>query len=154
MHRANEAGKSTALAAVADAACGFGHRTDATFCMVRRTFGSASHSRRDGAIARFVRRKGRRDTLRDLNDQAVPNDALRRFLGGASRDLFERGFGLDGARLREGGCELPRIGGEVGGNLLAGAGLLNLRTAWLGSMTKSPVDDGRDPCCLSDAVDA
>jgi AAA domain len=31
VHSANEAGKSTALAAIADALCGFGHRTDYDF---------------------------------------------------------------------------------------------------------------------------
>ena len=109
VHGANEAGKSTALAAIADALFGFGHRTDFDFLHgaphLRVGFTLAA---RDGAKDSFVRRKGRRDTLRDTADQVVPDDALRRFLGGVSRDLFEQGFGLDGARLREGGRELLR----------------------------------------------
>jgi len=156
VHGVNEAGKSTALAAVADALFGFGHRTDFDFLHgapnLRVGF---TLSARDGAVASFVRRKGRRDTLRDVNDQAVPDDPLRRYLGGASRDLFERGFGLDGARLREGGRELLRLGGEVGESLLAGAGLLNLRAALarLDEEAKSLVGDGRGRRRLSDAVD-
>jgi len=157
VHGANEAGKSTALAAIADALFGFGHRTDFDFLHgapnLRVGF---TLSARDGAAASFVRRKGRRDTLRDVNDQPVPNESLRRFLGGTSRDLFERGFGLDGTRLREGGRELLRLGGEVGESLLAGAGLLNLRAALarLDEEAKSLVGDGRGRRRLSDAVDA
>ena len=96
VHGANEAGKSTALAAIADALFGFGHRTDFDFLHgapnLRVGF---TLSARDG-VASFIRRKGRRDTLRDVSDEAVPDDSLRRFLGGASRDVFERSFGLDG----------------------------------------------------------
>ena len=156
VHGVNEAGKSTALAAVADALFGFGHRTDFDFLHgapnLRVGF---TLSACDGAVASFVRRKGRRDTLRDVNDQAVPDESLRRYLGGASRDQFERGFGLDGARLREGGRELLRLGGEVGESLLAGAGLLNLRAALarLDDEAKSLVGDGRGRRRLSDAAD-
>jgi chromosome segregation protein len=157
VYGANEAGKSTALAAIADALFGFGHRTDFDFLHgapnLRVGF---TLSARDGEVARFVRRKGRRDTLRDTSDQAVPDDSLRRFLGGVGRDLFESGFGLDGARLREGGRELLRLGGEVGESLLAGAGVLNLRAALarLDDEAKSLVGDGRGRRRLSDAVDA
>jgi uncharacterized protein YhaN len=142
--------------AVADALFGFGHRTDFDFLHgapnLRVGFTLSAH---DGAVASFVRRKGRRDTLRDVNDRAVPDEALRRYLGGAGRDQFECGFGLDGARLREGGRELLRLGGEVGESLLAGAGLLNLRVALarLDDEAKSLVGDGRGRRRLSDAVD-
>jgi chromosome segregation protein len=157
VHGANEAGKSTALAAIADALFGFGHRTDFDFLH------GAPHLRvgftltaRDGAVENFIRRKGRRDTLRDAADQVVPDEALRRFLGGVTRDSFEQGFGLDGARLREGGRELLRLGGEAGESLLAGAGLLNLRAVLtqLDDEAKSLVGDGRGRRRLSDAVEA
>ena len=157
VHGANEAGKSTALAAIADALFGFGHRTDFDFLHgaphLRVGFTLAA---RDGTKENFVRRKGRRDTLRDMADQVVPDEALRRFLGGVSRDLFEQGFGLDGARLREGGRELLRLGGEAGESLLAGAGLVNLRAVLtqLDEEAKSLVGDGRGRRRLSDAVEA
>ena len=157
VHGVNEAGKSTALAAIADALFGFGHRTDFDFLHGAPNLRvGLTLSARAGAVASFVRRKGRRDTLRNTSDQAVSDDSLRRFLGGASRDLFERGFGLDGTRLREGGRELLRLGGEVGESLLAGAGLLNLRAALarLDDEAKSLVGDGRGRRHLSDAVDA
>ncbi len=157
VHGANEAGKSTALAAIADALFGFGHRTDFDFLHGAPNLRvGITLSARDGTVASFVRRKGRRDTLRDAHDETVPDDAMRRFLGGVGRDLFERGFGLDGARLREGGRELLRLGGEVGESLLAGAGLLNLRAALarLDEEAKSLVGDGRGRRRLSDAADA
>jgi chromosome segregation protein len=156
VHGANEAGKSTALAAIADALFGFGHRTDFDFLH------GAPHLRigfavlaRDGTRGKFVRRKGRRDTLRDAADAIVSEDALARFLGGASRELFERSFGLGGARLRAGAQELLRSGGDAGESLLAGAGLLNLRTALnaLDDEAKSLVGDGRGKRRLSEAVD-
>ena len=130
VHGANEAGKSTALAAIADALFGFGHRTDFDFLH------GAPHLRvgftltaRDGAVENFVRRKGRRDTLRDTADQVVPDESPAALSRGRQSRLVRTGFGLDGARLREGGRELLRLGGEAGESLLAGAGLLNLRAA-------------------------
>ncbi len=157
VHGANEAGKSTALAAIADALFGFGHRTDFDFLhgpsqlRVGFTLGTG-----DGAEMSFVRRKGRRDTLRDGADETVPEDVLRRCIGGAGRELFERGFGLDGERLRQGGQELLRAGGEAGESLLAGAGLTNLRVALtrLEEEAKTLVGDGRGRRRLSEAVDA
>ncbi len=155
VHGANEAGKSTALAAIADALFGFGHRTDYGFLHqdLRIGFTIAAH---DGSLGSFTRRKGRRDPLRDADDNVVHEDTLRRFLGGISRDRFENSFGLDGARLRAGGQELQRLGGEVGESLLAGAGLLNLRAALtrLEDEAKSLVGDGRGRRRLSEAVEA
>ena len=157
VYGANEAGKSTALAAIADALFGFGHRTDFDFLhggpQLRIGFGLVAG---DGTEAELVRRKGRGDTLRDLASNVVPEDALRRFLGGASRELFERSFGLNGARLREGGQELLRSGGDAGESLLAGTGLLHLRAALtrLDEEARSLVGDGRGRRRLSEAVDA
>ncbi len=155
VHGANEAGKSTALAAIADALFGFGHRTDFDFLhgapALRIGFTLLA---RDGTEESFVRRKGRRDTLRDAADQVVAEDALLRFLGGASRELFERSFGLDGVRLRQGGQELLRSGGDAGESLLASTGLHNLRAAVvrIDDEARSLVGDGRGRRLLSEAV--
>ena len=154
---ANEAGKSTALAAIADALFGFGHRTDYDFLhggpRLRIGF---SLTAQDGTTGDFIRRKGRTNTLTDAADQPVAEETLRRFLGGATRELFERGFGLDGVRLREGGQALLRSGGEAGESLLAGAGLLHLRSALtnLDEEARTLVGDGRGKRRLSEATDA
>src|SRR4051794_25261779 len=81
VHGANEARKSTALAAIADALCGFGHGSDYDFLHGGPQLGIGfTLSARDGAVGSFVRRKGRRDTLRDGADQVVAEEALRPFL--------------------------------------------------------------------------
>ena len=153
----NEAGKSTALAAIGDALFGFGHRTEFDFLHgapnLRIGFTLAA---RDGTTACFVRRKGRPDTLRDAADQPVAEAALAGFLGGVTREQCEHAFGLDGARLHQGGEELLRLGGEAGESLLAAGGLLNLRAALtrLEDEAKSLVGDGRGRRRLSDAVEA
>ena len=155
VHGVNEAGKSTALAAIADALFGFGHLTDFDFLHgpreLRLGFSLAS---RDGAEARFVRRKGRGNTLRDAAGEPVPDDVLRPFLGNASRELFEQRFGLSAARMRAGAEELLRTGGALGESLFAGIGILNLRVALsqLDDMAKALVGDGRGQRALSEAV--
>ncbi len=128
---ANEAGKSTALSAIGDALFGFSHRTAFDFLhtgpnlRVGVTLVAA-----DGAEQSFVRRKGRSNTLRDAHDAVLPESAMQRFLGGASRELFEHMFGLNGDRLRAGGAALVQGGGSVGESLFAaGTGLLGARGA-------------------------
>ena len=153
----NEAGKSTALAALADALFGFGHRTDFDFLHggpnLRIGFTLRTADGRHGA---FWRRKGRKDTLRDGDDRVLGEDALRPFLGGVSRPTFEQAFGLNGERLREGAKELLRSGGEAGESILAGMGLMHLRTVAekLNEEAKSLVGDERGVRRLSAAADA
>lgn len=157
VHGRNEAGKSTTLQAIADALFGFGHQTPYDFRFpgpqLRLAFDVAGQ---DGTTASFIRTKGRKDTLRDPLDTPIPEDALRRFLGGATRELFEKGHGLDGERLRKGGLELLTSGGDAGESLLAGSGIANLRgvMARLESEEKSLVGDGRGTRRLSAAVKA
>ncbi|MGH7067764.1 MAG: AAA family ATPase, partial [Acetobacteraceae bacterium] len=157
VHGANEAGKSTALAAIADALFGFDHRTDFDFMhgspQLLLGFTLASG---DGREARFLRRKGRGNTLRDADGSPVPDDALHQFLGSAGRELFEQRFGLSALRMREGGEELLRVGGALGESMFAGLGILNLRAALgqLDGAAKALVGDGRGQRVLSQAITA
>jgi uncharacterized protein YhaN len=127
---ANEAGKSTALSAIGDALFGFPHRTDHAFLhdanQLRIGFELVA---RDGSRAAFRRRKGRQNTLLDAEENGVPDGALQRFLGGATRDLFEKAFGLNAARLRDGAQSLIEGGGAAAEGLLAGMGVPHLRRA-------------------------
>lgn len=127
---ANEAGKSTALAAIGDALFGFPHLTRFAF---RHATGDLrigfEVAGRDGGRAGFVRLKRRKDALLDTAGNAVPETALQRFLGGAGRDLFETSFGLDATRLREGGAALLAGGGAAGEAMVAGMGLPHLHRA-------------------------
>ena len=125
---ANEAGKSTALSAVTDLLFGFGKSTDYAFLhdMPSLRVG-AEIAAADGRRLAFRRRKGNARTLVDGADAALPDDALAPFLGGLSRPVFCRAFGLDAEALRKGGKEMVAVEGEVGASLFAaGSGLRGL----------------------------
>ncbi|UIN33362.1 ATP-binding protein [Methylobacterium oryzae] len=125
---ANEAGKSTALAAVTDLLFGFGKTTPYAFLhdMPQLRLG-AEIAAADGRRLSFRRRKGNSRTLIDADDAPLADDALAPFLGGLSRTVFCRAFGLDAASLRAGGREMVDVEGEVGASLFAaGSGLRGL----------------------------
>ena len=75
----------------------------------------------DGRTLGFRRRKGIRNTLVDGADAPLPDDALAPFLGGLTREVFCRAFGLDARSLRQGGQEMLTSDGEVGASLFAAA---------------------------------
>jgi uncharacterized protein YhaN len=115
----NEAGKSTALAAVGDCLFGFPFRTDYAFLHKTRDLRLAVDLRaRDGRAARFARLKRNSNDLLDGADMPVPESRLASFLGGASRERFDRVFGLDAAELRKGGAAILEGKGEVGESIL------------------------------------
>ena len=121
----NEAGKSTALAAVTDLLFGIAPRTAFAFLheMPELRLGAQIESR-DGRQLAFRRRKGNRNTLVDAQDSPLADDALAPFLQGLTRDVFCRAFGLDAQGLREGGREMLDAEGELGASLFAaGSGL-------------------------------
>ncbi|WP_267355433.1 MULTISPECIES: YhaN family protein [unclassified Methylobacterium] len=125
---ANEAGKSTALAAVTDLLFGFGKSTPYAFQhdMPLLRLG-AEIVAADGRRLSFRRRKGNTRTLIDAAEAPIPDDALAPFVGGISRTVFCRAFGLDAANLRAGGREMVDVEGEVGASLFAaGSGLRGL----------------------------
>ena len=119
---ANEAGKTSALAAVTDLLFGIEPRTRYAFLhdMPQMRIG-AEILGSDGQALRFRRRKGNKNTLVDGSDAALPDDALAPFLGGLSREVFCRAFGLDAQALRAGGTEMLNSEGEVGASLFAAA---------------------------------
>lgn len=131
---ANEAGKSTALAAVTDLLFGFEKSTRYAFLhdMPQLRLG-ADLVAADGRRLSFRRRKGNSRTLIDAAEAPLPDDVLAPFLGGISRTVFCRAFGLDAASLRAGGREMVDVEGEVGASLFAAGsglrGLTDLQTA-------------------------
>lgn len=125
---ANEAGKTSALSAIGDWLFGFGHlaaydfKHDAT---ALRLGGVLRHS--DGRLISARRRRGRKNTLLDDNDQPLSDDHLAATLGGVTREIFSREFGLTAQALRDGGLELLKAGGSLAETLAAGsAGLTAL----------------------------
>jgi uncharacterized protein YhaN len=134
VYGANEAGKSSALKAISDLLFGFPHEVEHAFlhdAPVLRL--GALVSSRAGSELSFRRRRGRKNTLISHTDQETPlaDDALVPFLGALGRPVFERAFGLDSARLRDGAKAMLQSGGEIGSLLFSAAsgltGLTNLR---------------------------
>ena len=130
----NEAGKSSALSAISDLLFGFPAAAEQSFLHEPGTLRiGADISARDGASLSFRRRRGRKGTLLAPDDRESPlaEDALSPFLGNLSRDVFERAFGLDSQRLRQGAAAMLRSGGEIGSLLFSAAsgltGLSRLR---------------------------
>lgn len=117
----NEAGKSSALAAVTDLLFGIEFRTRWGFLHPSREMALAARIRaRDGRELAFRRRKVK-PLLTDAGGAAIADDALAPFLGGLSREIFRRAFGLDAEGLRASGRELGTSEGELGAALFAAA---------------------------------
>ncbi len=130
----NEAGKSSALAAISDLLFGFPERSAYGFLHdagVLRV--GAGLTAKDGQSLSFRRRKGRKNTLLAGSETEgnLPDDALSPFMGNLSRDVFERAFGLNSDSLRAGGETMLKSGGEIGSLLFSAAsgltGLSHLR---------------------------
>ena len=124
----NEAGKSTALAAVGALLYGVPERTPYAYRFPGQELRiGAEIVGRDGAALVFRRRKGRKNTLQDEGGASLPDEALASFLGAVGEEAFRRSFGLDAAALRDGGEAMLRADGDVGATLLeAASGLHNL----------------------------
>ena len=127
----NEAGKSTALAAVGAMLFGVPERTPYASRFPGQLRAGAEIVAADGRSLKFWRRKGRKNTLLSGSGSPLPDDALAPFLGGLSQEVFERSFGLDANKLRAGGDEMLQADGDVGASLMAAAsglrGLAELR---------------------------
>jgi uncharacterized protein YhaN len=130
VHGPNEAGKSSALAAIGDLFYGV-PRSEKNFLRPADLRLGATVQARNGQMLQFFRQRGVKATLRDAGGAALPDDCLAPFLGAASRDIFHRAFGLDAESLRNGGDEMLRAEGEIGASLFAAAsglrGLIDLR---------------------------
>lgn len=129
VHGPNEAGKSTALAAIEDFLFGIPARSALNFLHDYGELRIGARLEADGAALEAVRRKGNRDTL--LAPDGTPlssgESALAPFLGGADRAFLARMFSLDHLRLRAGGAEMLDPANDAGRAILsAGAGIAGL----------------------------
>lgn len=128
VYGANEAGKTSALSAIGDLLFGFGGRTPYDFRHDGKTLrvgGTFRHS--NGQVIAARRRKGNKNTLIDAADQPLPDDWLAPLLGGVSREIYSREFGLTAQGLRDGGHELLNAGGRLAETLAASsAGMTTL----------------------------
>lgn len=133
VHGANEAGKTSALAAIADLLFGFGHTTPYGFTHNQSLLRIGATLRfGDGSGASLRRRKGRGITVLDENDHPLSEDPLAARVGTIDRQTFLEEFGLTAAALRSGGAELMKAGGRLAESLAASSAglsaLARLRT--------------------------
>jgi uncharacterized protein YhaN len=118
----NEAGKSTCLSAIADLLFGFQKSTVLDFLHVSKDLLiGATVAREDGTALTFRRRKGYKRTLIDSHGEELADDALVPFLGGISREVFLRAFGLNAATLRASAKELGDSDGDLATALFTAA---------------------------------
>lgn len=118
----NEAGKSSALRGLKSLLYGIDERTADNFIHANdklRIHGILLTS--DGHELRFVRRKGRKNTLLNPDDEVLDERVLAPFLSGVSSELFETLFGIDHRALIHGGQEILEQKGEVGQALFSAA---------------------------------
>lgn len=118
----NEAGKSTALSAIADLLFGFATKTNYAYNHAASKLSVAAELRdKDGKSFSFQRRKGTKDTLSDLGGNLLPDTALVPYIGSMDKKVFTHAFGLSQETLRAGADEMLHAGGETGASLLAAA---------------------------------
>jgi uncharacterized protein YhaN len=118
----NEAGKSSALRGLKSLLYGIDERTADNFIHANdklRIQGTLLAS--DGHELRFVRRKGRKNTLLTQDDEVLDQHVLDPFLQGVTAELFETLFGIDHQALVHGGQEILDQKGEVGQALFSAA---------------------------------
>ncbi len=128
---ANEAGKSTTLAAIGDALFGIPLKSPAAFVHALKDLRLGMLLRRsDGQVLEFDRLKKNADTIRRPDGSVIPDEEFNRFLGAVHRELFSTMYGIDSDRLRKGGQDLLAGRGELGQALLgAGTGTVDLPAA-------------------------
>src|SRR5215468_266346 len=125
----NEAGKSTTLRALSSVLFGYPHevvdgfRHDAKDIAIGIDLLAS-----DGRRLSFVRKRRGKQLLSAADGSTLDEGAIESFLGGVSRDVFEKVFALDHHRLHEHAKALLADGGSLGFGLAeAGAGVVGLK---------------------------
>lgn len=132
IHGPNEAGKTSALAALVRLFFGFQAQTPYNFLHSNRSLRVGATLRTgDGRERTIIRRKGRGRTLLDPAGRPLEDDGVLACLQGiGDQGDFERQYALTHDELVRGGEEIARGGGRLGEALFAAAGALpGLRAA-------------------------
>jgi chromosome segregation protein len=109
----NEAGKSTVRTSVSELLFGMRLQTPLDFLHSTPELRIGGVIESDTNEQRFHRARGR-NSLRTPQDEKLPDDFLAAFLDGASKEFFEQMFGLDHARLVEGGRSILDASDKLG----------------------------------------
>ena len=128
LYGANEAGKSTTLAAIVDLLYGIEERSPFNFLHAYRDMRLKAAVSDGGTLLSFQRRKGRDKTLLDEGGAPIDEARLAGLRGNEDRAFFTGMFGLNHTRLREGGEHLKSSKGDLGQTLFqAGAAVRDLQ---------------------------
>ncbi|HEU0134881.1 MAG TPA: AAA family ATPase, partial [Allosphingosinicella sp.] len=121
---ANEAGKTTTLAAISDLLFGFGARSPFNFRFDYSLLRIGAVLEEDGLTFACRRRKAQSASLVDSNEQPIGEGPLLSLLRGQTRETFHLGFSLDQTRLRDGGRAMVDARDDVGRAMFAaGSGM-------------------------------
>ncbi|MCL2428351.1 MAG: AAA family ATPase, partial [Alphaproteobacteria bacterium] len=125
----NEAGKSTTLRALSSVLFGYPHGIIDGFKHGAKDIAiGIDLLAADGRTLSFVRRRRGKHALTAADGAVLDEGGVEKFLGGASREMFEKVFALDHHRLREHGKALLADGGSLGFSLAeAGSGIAGLK---------------------------
>ena len=128
----NEAGKSTLRSAVSDLLYGIPAKTRLAFvhAMPDMRLGAGLEVGRsvgtDATLA-LQRVKGNKQTLRDLTDKPLADNALMPYVGNTDRDFFAQMFSLDHERMVRGGRSILSASDNLGQILFqSAAGIASL----------------------------
>jgi uncharacterized protein YhaN len=119
IYGANEAGKSTSLAAVSDLLFGIPMRSPYNFRFDYPLLRIGAVVEEDGQLLPVRRRKAGNGTLIDAEDRPMDEAPLLGMLRGQTRETFGRSFSLDQTALREGGDAMVRAKDDAGQALFA-----------------------------------
>ncbi|GAA5417068.1 hypothetical protein Pryu01_02129 [Paraliobacillus ryukyuensis] len=125
----NEAGKSTILRSVSNLLYGFPQQTTDSFLHSNQKLRIGGQLRKqNGETLAFYRRKGRKNTALNEENEPLEEKEVQTFLDGMSEQQFTNMFALDHVRLRQGGESLFQSDGNVGESLFSAAsGISELR---------------------------
>lgn len=130
IYGANEAGKSTTMAAVSDLLFGFPVRSPQNYRFDYPLLRVGAVLEEGGARFSCRRRKANAQSLVDADDRPIDEAPLLAMLRGQDRERFWRGFSLDQTRLREGGQAMVGAKDDLGQALFAaGSGLTGVAEA-------------------------
>jgi uncharacterized protein YhaN len=110
----NEAGKSTLRSAIVDLLFGIHPRSLLSFLHPLNELRLGANISNTSGSLEFHRTKAQKQTLRSPLDAVLPDTALIPFVGTADRNFFDQMFGLDHARLVEGGNSILNDKSDVG----------------------------------------
>ncbi len=123
----NEAGKSTTLRSITHFLYGFPQQTNDSFLHSNTKLRIEGQLKKStGECLQFVRRKGNKNTILDVDGTSLDENVVNHFLQGISEEHFLNMFALDHVRLREGGESLLQSGGNLGESLFSAASGINI----------------------------